>query len=97
LASFQASKNIATNIAQNQLTYYRQARDLEPTRFFLNPNPQAGFSTCVKSTDPKYVCTIVYDSTGIPNGTKMTVRVVWKDGDKTITTELSQILAKPTK
>jgi|GEM_PF-2022654 len=98
LASFQAGKNAATNIAQNQLNYYRQARDLEPTLFFQSPNPQAGYSTCVDNPDPvKYVCTITYDSTGISNGTKMTVKVIWKDADKEITTEFSQILAKLTK
>lgn len=98
LASFQASKTVATNIAENQLNYYRQARDQAPTTFFADPNPQAGYSTCVGNTDPvKYACTINYDSSGIANGTNMTVSIVWKDGDKVITTQLSQVLAKPTK
>ncbi|MFZ3069397.1 MAG: prepilin-type N-terminal cleavage/methylation domain-containing protein [Microgenomates group bacterium] len=98
LASFQAGKNAATNIAQNQLNHYRQARDLEPTLFFQSPNPQSGYSACVDNPDPvKYVCTITYDSTGIASGTKMTVKIVWKDADKEITTEFSQILAKLTK
>ncbi len=98
LANFQASKTLATNIAENQLNYYRQAKDQSPATFFLDPNPQNGFSTCVGNPDPvKYACSIIYDSSGVANGTNMTVTVVWNDGDKVITTQLSQTLAKPSK
>jgi type II secretory pathway pseudopilin PulG len=97
LASFQAKKNIAINIANSQLTHFRQEKELNPTAFFAsvagNPTVQ-----CFEVTEPVIKkCVIKYDNTGIPNGTKMTVSVDWSDGDKTITTELNQILAKPTK
>lgn len=96
LSGFQTRRNIAVNIAQNQLTYYRQQRDLKPTDFFINPN--ANYSTCnwyVFDT-ANYVCTITYTAIGT-TGVNMKVSIAWKDGDKDITTELSQVLAKPTK
>jgi Tfp pilus assembly protein PilV len=96
LSSFQAKKNEATNIAQSQLNKYRQARDMEPTRFFSADNPQKDFSLC-ETLNLKYTCTIGYDYTGVTNGVKMTVGVEWTDGDKNVTTELSQVLFKPTK
>lgn len=94
LSSFQKNMNMAVNIAQNQLTYYRQQRDLNPTDFFINP--QTNFSTCVEVTDPKYECTITYSPIGT-TGVSMNVKIEWMDGDKTINTELSQDLAIPTK
>jgi len=39
LASFQASNNVAVNIAQNQLNYYRQQRDLSLPVFLLTHRP----------------------------------------------------------
>lgn len=95
LASFQSSKNEATNIAQNQLNYYRQQRDLHPTDFFDHPE---NYSLCVGSFDTsKYTCSIAYDTVGVDSGANMTVTIVWHDGDKEISTKLSQLLAKPTK
>lgn len=96
LSSFQSSKTIAINIAQNQLTYYRQKRDESPTDFFVDP--QTNFSTCIGNYDlGKYNCSIVYTNVGITNGLRMTVIVRWRDGDKEIDTELSQVLARPSK
>lgn len=96
LTTFQASTNSAVNIAQNQLNYYRQLKDQRPTDFFTDP--QGRFGTCVGDYDQtKYTCTIVYDTTGIANGVNMIVSVAWKDGDKNINTQLSTVLAKPTK
>lgn len=97
LSGFQTRRNIAMNIAQNQLTYYRQQRDQKPTDFFINPNPQANYSACDWYVfDTAYVCTITYTAIGT-TGVNMKVSIAWKDGDKNITTELSQVLAKPTK
>lgn len=93
LAIFRSSKNTAVNIAQNQLTYYRQQRDQKPTDFFAN---LSSYTTCVGDSDPKYVCTITYSAIGT-TGVNMKVSIIWKDGDKEINTELSQVLAKPTK
>ena len=96
LTSFQASKNAAVNIAQNQLTYYRQKRDLNPTDFFIDP--QASYSSCnwyIFDT-VKYGCMITYSTIGTI-GVNMKVKITWNDGDKTINTELAQDLAKPTK
>lgn len=96
LSSFQASMSGAINIAQNQLNYYRQLRDLKPTDFFVDP--QTNYSTCVGTFDAvKYGCTITYDTVGVTNGVNMRVSIAWKDGDKDIKTELAQILAKPYK
>lgn len=96
LSTFQKNTNIAVNIAQNQLTYYRQQRDQNPTDFFANlPSNK----TCVSNPSPtKYGCNITYDLIGSPaTGVSMKVKIVWNDGDKTINTELSQDLAIPTK
>lgn len=90
LSIFQSSKSVAENIAQNQLTYYRQQRDQRPTDFFINPG-----TTCVGTFDAKYTCGITYSVIG--NGVEMKVRVGWSDGGRGINTELSQVLAKPTK
>lgn len=98
LSSYQAEKNIASNIAQNQLNYYRQIRDERPTDFFdLSVNNQSNeFSTCVGVYDSaKYGCTISYLGDG--NGVEMKVVIDWKNGDNEIKTELSQTLAKPIK
>ena len=82
------------NIAQNQLNYYRQQRDLSPTSFFANT--QTSYSTCVGTIDTKkYTCTIIYEN--IDNGVKMTVNVGWNDGDKKLNVEMSAELAKPSK
>jgi len=94
LSSFQAKKNIAINIAENQLTYCRQKRDLYPTDFFTNP--QAVCGTCVENI-VGYECQIVYDTNGVVDGVNMTVSVTWSDGEKSITTQLSQLLFRPTK
>lgn len=97
LSSFQKNMNMAVNIAQNQLTYYRQQRDLNPTDFFIDPN--ANYDTCVGTFDEdKYNCDISYSLIDIPaTGVSINVKIEWKDGDKTINTELSQDLAIPTK
>jgi Tfp pilus assembly protein PilV len=95
LTSFQAKKNIAVNIAENQLTYCRQKRDLNPTDFFASPHDSCG--SCVDFDSDEYECQIAYDSTGITNGVNMTVSVTWQDGEKTITTQLSQLLFMPLK
>ena len=98
LSSFQANKNMAINVAQNQLNYYHQKRDLEPTKFFTSPNPDSDYSICVDNPSPtKFECTIDYDSTGITNGTKMTVNILWNDGNNVVNTTLSQVLANPLK
>jgi len=96
LSVFQTSKNMAVNIAQNQLTYYRQQRDLSPTEFFIDT--QANYSSCdwYVFDNVKYVCMITYTPIGT-TGVNMKVSITWKDRDKSITTELSQELAKPTK
>ena len=94
LASFQAKERVATSIAQYQINYYRQQRDLAPADFFVNP--QTNDSTCVGSIDASvYTCSIKY--TAITNGVTMTVDVNWSDGDKKIVTELAADLAKLTK
>jgi len=98
LSSFQKSKNMAVSIAQNQLTYYRQQRDQNPTDFFIDPN--TNYSSCDWYVFDKvnYACTITYSAIGDPTtGVSMKVTIVWKDGNKTINTELSQELAIPTK
>ena len=98
LSSFQATKSVAINIAHNQLNHYRLMRDMEPTQFFTDPNPQAGYDDCVDNPNPtKYDCTISYTYPESPDVVKMTVNVRWTDGSKTIDTTLSQYLAKITK
>lgn len=96
LSSFQTSNNNAVNIAQNQLTHYRQQRDQKPADFFLDP--QTNYSSCdwYVFDKVKYGCTITYTAIGI-TGVNMKVSIAWKDGDKEIKTELSQVLARPTK
>lgn len=103
LASFQANKNIAVNIAQNQINYYRLVKDQEPTNFFTT-NVQALYGDCVGEDfdSSKFVCTILYsieslDTDGLPSLIRMNVNIKWMDGDNEINTRLSQILAKPTK
>jgi|WetSurMetagenome_2_1015567.scaffolds.fasta_scaffold14158_2 type II secretory pathway pseudopilin PulG len=97
LASFQANKSAATNIAQDQLNYYRKQRDLQPTIFFSTANPGG----CSSLTDSKFTCAIFYapsyDSKGNIISTNMSVTVSWMDGDKNLSLSLSQILNKPTK
>lgn len=93
LSSFQANKNAAVNIAQNQLNFYRQARDQQPMDFFQDPVGR--YSTCVGTIDPMYSCQIIYTVEG--SGLKMQVNVSWTDGDKNVVTTLSQFLAKPTR
>ena len=93
LSSFQANKNTAINIAQNQLNFYRQARDQQPTDFFLDPVGK--YSTCVGTIDSKYTCQITYTTEG--DGVNMRVNINWTDGNKNIVTTLSQFLARPTK
>lgn len=96
LSSYQAGKNKAEDIAKNQLNYYRHQRDLNPTIFFVDP--QTNFSSCVGTFDEvKYQCTIIYDTVGLSDGVNMEVNIAWKDGDKSINTKLSQVLARPTK
>ena len=96
LASYQANKNVAINIAQNQLNYYRQQRDQKPTDFFIDP--QTNYSSCdwYVFDKVKYACTITYGAIGA-TGVDMKVSIAWKDGEKQIKTELSQVLAKPSK
>ena len=94
LTSFQSSKTVAVNIAQRQLTYYRQKRDEIPADFFVDT--QANYGSCVGMDGlSNYDCSIIYSD--ITNGLNMTVTVKWRDGDNEITTQLSQILAKPSK
>lgn len=96
LASFQADKHEAENIAQNQLNYYRQARDIEPTNFFSEENPQRDYSECVGAFNiEKYECSIAY--VNVANGVEMTVTIVWNDGDKQISIPMTQVLSIPTK
>ena len=88
LATFQAKKNEAVNIAQNQLNYYRQQRDLAPKEFFLNPT-----TNCVGTFDTSiYTCRIFYTESG--DGLEMKAQITWIDGEKTIVTELTQLLGK---
>ena len=103
LASFQANKNIAVNLAQNQINHYRLVKDQEPTNFFTS-NVQAIYGDCVGEDfdSSKFECSILYsiesfDVEGLPNLIKMNVNIKWMDGDNEINTLLSQILAKPTK
>ncbi len=103
LASFQANKNIAVNIAQNQINHYRLVKDQEPASFFTT-NVQALYGDCVgENIDPsKFECTILYniesnDAEGLPNLIRINVNIKWIDGDNEINTRLSQLLAKPTK
>ncbi len=103
LASFQANKNAAVNIAQNQLNYYRLLKDQEPASFFT-ANVQSLYGDCAGDDfdKVKFVCTIVYeivsnDDDGLPNSIKMDVNIKWMDSDKEINTLLSSILGKPTK
>lgn len=99
LASFQAGKNEAVNIAQSQLNNYRQKKDENPDLFFDSGlgNPASGFSSCTTGSS-KYVCAISYTNTN-PENTKtdMKVSVTWQNGSNTIVTELSQTLVKPPK
>jgi type II secretory pathway pseudopilin PulG len=98
LSTYQAEKNVASNIAQNQLNYYRQIRDQRPTDFFdlSKNNPGGAYSACVGEYDTaKYGCAITYSGDG--NGVEMKVVITWKNGENEIKTELSQTLAKPTK
>ena len=103
LASFQASKNDATNIAQDQLNYFRQLKDQEPIRFFSKPGDVYVYQDCNPGYDvTKYTCNVIYsneirDSENNIVGVDMTVSVGWKDGDNNIKTELIQTLAKPIK
>jgi len=91
LSSFQQNKKEAEKIAQNQLDLARAERDANPSAFFLDQSPDA----CQDFDDTKFQCSISYgDSLG--GGIQMTVNVEWIDGDKTITTTLSQFLADPT-
>lgn len=93
LASFQAGKNEAVNIAQNQLNYYRQKKDENPDLFF-----DSGLvNFCVFGFDTtKYQCEISYTNT-TPEKTDMKVNVKWHNGSSEIETELSQTLVKPPK
>lgn len=98
LASYQAGKNDSDNVAQYQLDYYRQQRDLNPASFFDSVSGYvSGNFDCVNVDTTKYSCSIIFDDEGVTNGVRMTVNVVWHSGDKNITTSLSQVLAKPTK
>lgn len=92
MASFQAKSNKAQNIVKNQLSYYRQQRDLTPTDFFDN---YENYRTCVGVIDAGYSCLIEYSP--VSSNLQMTVTVTWSDGDKTINTELSQFLGRPTR
>jgi type II secretory pathway pseudopilin PulG len=97
LASFQSEKNTAMDIAQNQLSYYRQQRDLDPAYFFATDNP----GDCVNYDREKYNCTIFFDPTkadGVIVSTKMDIYVSWGGADKTkYSVNLSQTLSRPTK
>lgn len=98
LASYQSDKNVANNIAQKQLNYYRQVRDQAPSDFFNQSvgNPSSAYSACVGTFDTdKYICTITY--TGAVNGVEMNVNISWNDGENVINSSLSQTLAKPSK
>jgi len=103
LASFQKNKNIAVNIAQNQINHYRLLKDQEPTSFFTT-NVQALYGDCVGDDydSSKFECTILYsietnDIDGLPSSIRINVNIKWLDGEKEINTKLSQLLAKPTK
>lgn len=98
LADYQSDKNVANNIAQKQLNYYRQARDQAPADFFNQDdgNPSNRYSACIGPYDTdKYGCSIAY--TYITNGVEMAVNISWKDGENEINMQLLQTLAKPTK
>jgi Tfp pilus assembly protein PilV len=98
LAGYQSDRNVASNIAQKQLNYYRQARDQAPADFFnqADGNPSNRYSACIGPFDTdKYGCSIAY--TYITNGVEMAVNITWKDGENEIKMQLSQTLAKPTK
>ena len=103
LASFQAGKNAATNIAQSQLNHFRQQKDLEPSVFFTGANlvtPSPCYNAGVDFDDTKYICTVEFvnnEVSGVIESTEITVNVEWKDGDKTINTRLTQTLVKPKK
>ena len=96
LASFQANKSAAINLAQDQLNTYRQQRDLQPTIFFSTPDP----GDCSLPANSKYTCNITYipsyDGGGNIISTNMKVTVSWTEGDKNLSVDLSQILNKPT-
>jgi Tfp pilus assembly protein PilV len=98
--SFQAKQKMAQNIAQNQLTSYRQERDQNQADFFIDT--QSKYGVCVGDFDiEKFQCVITYlytyDGLGSINGVNMNVVVNWSDGDKQISTTLTQLLAKPTR
>jgi len=100
LATFQTKKNAATNTAQDQLNYFRQIKDQEPTVFFDN---LTNYETCNPVYDEEnYTCEIFYtnetiNAEGKISGVDMTVSITWSDGDKRIDTRLSQTLARPKK
>ena len=95
LSNFQADRNKSVNVAQNQLTYYRQQRDIHPADFFIDPN--INYSICVGEIDAKYTCSISYTEVAGKDGYEMSVVVSWIDGGKSVETILQQTLAKPTK
>lgn len=103
LSNFQSSKNAATNIAQDQLNYFRQLKDREPNKFFAKPGDVYTYKDCYPGYDvTKFSCLIIYsneirDSENNIVGVDMTVSIGWKDGNNSIKTELIQTLAKPTK
>jgi len=103
LASFQAGKNEATNIAQSQLNHFRQEKDLAPSIFFTEANlvpPPPCYNAGVDFDDTKFICTVEFVNNVVSGSivsTEMTVNVEWKDGDKTIDTRLTQTLIKPNK
>lgn len=103
LANFQASKNEATNIAQDQLNYFRQLKDQEPVRFFSKPSGVYVYNECNPVFDvTKYTCSVVYSNEVLDGesniiGVDMKVTIGWKDGNNSINTELSHTLAKPIK
>jgi type II secretory pathway pseudopilin PulG len=104
LASFQASKNEATNIAQDQLSYLKHEKELEPTAFFLRQDVQNGIGDCDNSINfdtEKFVCKLqfeyLYDGPTRLDAIIASAVVTWKNGDKEIVTKLSQTLVKPIK
>jgi len=99
LSTFQSNKSRAVNAAQNQINHYAKVRDLSPSAFFGNYND---YTTCVEVPEQIASCQITYerlpsDTSQEITGVKIHVTVSWKEGDDTLSTELSQILAKPTK
>lgn len=104
LASYQATKNQATNIAQDQLSYFKHEKELAPTDFFLRQDVQSGNGDCDNTANidsTKFVCKIqfeyIYDGSMKINGVIVTASVTWKKGNDEVTTKLSQTLAKQIK